>query len=132
MSVRIGYDRPGQVPRPHRMANLPRVRLEVVRGRARRPWRDMTGNAFLIGSTSDSDLVLGDPQFPAAHSYLLRSPRRVSLRYRGEGPEVTVNGRSTTQTTVVDGDWIRTGPYEFRVHIQWPQPIVRSESKTKR
>lgn len=120
MNLRPSDPEAYEIPRPHRQGRIPDVRLEVVRGRARQKVRLMTSNAFLIGATHDSDLVLGDPQFPASHSYLLRNHRRVLLRYLGEGPEITVNGRPVVQSTLADGDRIRTGPYEFQVQIDWP------------
>jgi predicted component of type VI protein secretion system len=124
---------------PHIRQTLPDVSLEILRGRARQRVRVVAGPAFLIGSAGDSDLVLGDPQFPEAHCYLLLSPEDVALRWLGIGPEVFVNDRPVRKTRLADGDVLRTGTYEFRVGIDRrmatprlsrPQP-ARPEPKPK-
>jgi hypothetical protein len=51
------------------------------------------------------------------HAYLLVSDEGVSLRHLGVGPEITVNGRSVEAVELLDGDRLRTGPYEFRLHV---------------
>jgi predicted component of type VI protein secretion system len=95
--------------------------LEILRGRAKNSLRDVATPAFLIGAAADCDLVLGDPQFPEVHSYLLLSEKGVILRHLGFQPETAVNGEIVAQATLVDGDRIRTGPYEFQVHLGKPQ-----------
>jgi len=102
---------------PHGRQPLPRVTLEILRGRAKRRIRQVTGPAFLIGSAGDSDLVLGDPRFPEAHCYLLLEPDGVALRWLGFGPEVQVNGQQVRRARLLDGDLLATGPYEFRIAV---------------
>ncbi len=109
------------MPGPHIYPGLPRVQLEIIRGRARNRMRTVDSAAFLVGTTGDCDLVLGDLRFPSAHAYFLRSRQGVSIRYLGAGPELTVNGEPVQTTILRDGDRIRTGTYEFRIHIRWPQ-----------
>jgi hypothetical protein len=100
---------------------LPSVELEIVRGRARNKLRPVLGRAYLIGSADDSDLVLGDPQFPAAFAYLMRDAAGVTLRWLGDGPELSVGGHAIHAASALnDQDRIRTGPFEFRVHIRRP------------
>lgn len=102
-------------------ASLPyRVSLEIVRGQARQRLRPIMNPAFLIGMADDCDLVLGDPQFPEVHAYIRTSSEGVTLRHLGFAPPVTVNGNLATQQPLADGDRIRTGPYEFLVHLQYP------------
>jgi hypothetical protein len=36
----------------------------------------------------------------------------------GPGPEITVDGRPIEAAELLDGDRLRTGPYEFRLHIR--------------
>ncbi len=106
---------------PHRPTTLPEVELEIVRGRARQTLRPVETQAYLIGTAEDSDLVLGDPQFSDTYAYLLRSPLGVVLRWLRAGPELTVNGHPVVDAVPLhDGDRLRTGPYEFRVHVSWP------------
>ncbi len=106
---------------PHRAAILPRVDLEITRGRARQRIRPIDGLAYLIGAADDNDLVLADLQFPESHSYLLRSPIGLTLCWLGDGPEITVDGAPVLSTALVpDGARLRTGPYEFRVRLTWP------------
>ncbi|MBI3836314.1 MAG: hypothetical protein HY288_00075 [Planctomycetia bacterium] len=98
----------------------PKVELEITRGRAQQRVREVRGAAFLIGTASDCDLVLGDPQFAEVHSYLLLSPTRVTVRHLGFGPGLSVAGQDVTWATLRHNDELRTGPYEFRVRIHWP------------
>jgi hypothetical protein len=98
---------------------LPEVELEILRGRARRRFRPVSGPAFLIGTAPDSDLVLGDPQFPDAHCYLLVSTAGVGVRWLGIGPALSVDGRPVMDRAPLDdGDLLETGPYQFRVIIR--------------
>jgi hypothetical protein len=72
---------------------------------------------YLIGASSECDLVLADPQFPEFHAYILITAERVLLRRLGVGPEITVDGRPVEAVELLDGDRLRTGPYEFLLHI---------------
>ncbi|MCH8922217.1 MAG: FHA domain-containing protein [Planctomycetes bacterium] len=111
---------PHSVRGPHGLQNLPQVELEIVRGAARARKRRVTGPAFLIGRALDSDLVLGDPQFPEAHCYILIDPRGVTIRHMGDGPRLLVNDEEVSTQALCDGDTIGTGPYEFLVCISPP------------
>ena len=102
--------------------DLPSVELEILRGRAQNRVRPEKVPAFLIGSATDCDLVLGDNRFPEAHSYLLLSPSEVALRWLGVGPQVAVNGESVQKARLCDGDHLRMGPYEFRISIRLVAP----------
>jgi hypothetical protein len=110
----IRYDRPAAT----RVTATGQVSLEIVRGRARNKLRLVEARAFLIGSATDCDLVLGDPHFPPVHAYLLRGPQAATIRWLGSGPALSVNNREALESEpLADLDLIRTGPYEFRVHI---------------
>jgi len=102
-------------PRPTLL--LPEVNLEIVRGQARQRLRPVAASAFLIGAANDCDLVLGDHRFADVHSYLFRRPGQVTLRRLGFEPELSVNGQVVDFVALSDGDRIRTGPFEFRIHI---------------
>lgn len=102
-------------PRPTLL--LPEVALEIVRGQARQRLRQVSAAAFLIGAANDCDLVLGDHRFAEVHSYLFRRPGQVTLRRIGFEPELSVNGQVVDFVSLADGDRIRTGPFEFRIHI---------------
>jgi len=116
---------------PHHLPILPRVDLEITRGRARHKLRQVTVRAYLIGRANDCDLVLSDPRFGDVHAYLFRDPHRVSIRWLGCGPEVTVNGQLVDRLVQLeDQDCIRTGPYEFKMHLhrEIPDPGGRRSS----
>jgi len=100
--------------------NLPEVDLEITRGRAKSKLRRVESTVYLIGSAEDCDLVLGDTQFGQVHCYLLRTPEKVSIRRVGGGPEITIDGSHVDNATVRDGSRLRTGPYEFKLHVRWP------------
>lgn len=106
--------------------DLPHVELTILRGRAQNLVRPVSVPAFLIGSATDCDLVLGDSQFPEAHSYLLLSPSQVGVRWLGFGPQVAVNGELIEKAPLRDGDHLRMGPYEFRVSIRLLEPTADS------
>jgi predicted component of type VI protein secretion system len=99
---------------------LPRVELEVTRGRTRQSVRSLETRAFLIGAASDCDLVLTDPQFPAVYAYVMRDADGARIRAIAESPLLCVNGERVEETRLDDGDVIRTGPYEFRVRLTPP------------
>lgn len=125
---------------PHLIPHLPLpaanrlrfdVSLEIVRGQAKQRIRPVQNPTFLIGMADDCDLVLGDPQFPEVHAYIRISDEMVTLRHLGFKPPITVNGTVATQLKLADGDRIRTGPYEFMVHLQ-PRPAGEDESEHNR
>lgn len=91
--------------------------LLIRRGRAEKPSRPIHAPLFLIGADEDSDLVLGDPQFPGSYAYIFQRGSQLTLRWLGEGPELTVNGQKFIDGKLVDGDRIRCGPYEFQLAV---------------
>lgn len=105
---------------PRVPAQLPQVELEILRGQARHRVRKVDVPVFLIGTADDCDLVLGDPQFPEVHSYLFLSADGIWVRHLGAEPAVTVEGRLVKSVQLCDGDHLRTGSYEFRVHFGSP------------
>ena len=118
---------------PHFRTSFPKVVLEIVRGQARELVRPVAGPVFLMGTGTDCDLVLGDPQFPEVYAYLFVTQQGVSLRHLGAGPILIVNGRVLEVTSLLDGDVLRTGRYEFQIHINWdssPEPSPNRRSKT--
>ena len=102
---------------PHFLAKPPKVQLEILCGRANFKMRSVDVPVYLIGTALDCDLVLGDRQFPEAHSYLIMGSEGLSLRYLGVGPEVLVNGQRIETVELCDGDSIEMGDYEFIIHI---------------
>ncbi|HEX3996998.1 MAG TPA: FHA domain-containing protein [Pirellulales bacterium] len=115
---------------PHSRSSLPQATLEIIRGRARQRIRPIVRPAFLIGSATDSDLMLGAEQFPAAHCYLLLNPDGVGLRWLGFAPEVLVNDRPVEKAELHDGDLLKTGPYEFRIRIRRGDTVLRLSHPT--
>jgi pSer/pThr/pTyr-binding forkhead associated (FHA) protein len=96
----------------------PHVSLHIVRGQARERVRHVNTPAFLIGSASDCDLVIGDLQFPRVSAYLIVHSSGVFARHLGFEPEMIVNGRQATRVALHDGDRLQLGPYEFIVGIE--------------
>jgi hypothetical protein len=106
---------------------LPRVELQIMRGRAKNKIRRVEVPVFLIGSATDCDLVLADAAFPEVHTYLYVNRGGVSVRRLGEGPELAVDGREVQASPVADGQTLRVGSYEFAVRIQ--QPVAPPPTK---
>jgi hypothetical protein len=101
------------------------VWLEITRGRVRQRLRAVRGPAFLIGSASDCDLVLGCDVFPDAYAYLLVHDEKVSIRRVGDGPELLVNGETIEAGDLFDGDQIAFGPFTLRMVIrERPQRVA--------
>ncbi|UUO08138.1 FHA domain-containing protein [Blastopirellula sp. J2-11] len=101
----------------HRRPARLQAELLIRRGRAEKPSRPITPPLFLIGSGNDCDLVLGDPQFPDSYAYIYHRGSQLTLRWFGEGPELTVNGEPFTDGKLADGDRVRCGPYEFQLAV---------------
>jgi predicted component of type VI protein secretion system len=120
---------PPRDPKTHDFKDAPQVELQVLRGRTRFKSRPVTAPVYLIGAAPDCDLVLGDPQFPEVYAYLRRTEEGVTLRRLENGPELTVNGQLVKRCSLSDGDRIRTGPYEFLVHVR---PAPASEASPSR
>jgi len=116
-----GTDRQGESDGAAREFELPKIVLEITRGRAKHKRRAVRSSAFLIGTAPDCDLVLGDPRFDPVYSYVFVSQRRVTIRQLGFGPALCVDGRPTPWATLSDLDWLQMGPYEFQVRIEWPR-----------
>jgi hypothetical protein len=127
MQNRFNCHEPHTTSGPHAPSSLPRVELEIVRGRARDKVRSVESRTYLIGSAVDCDLVLADVRFADVHAYLLRDPRGAIVRWLGCEPDLTVNGRlADSLVRLADGDRLRTGPYEFKVRIHWPAGVPRA------
>ncbi|HJQ78973.1 MAG TPA: FHA domain-containing protein [Lacipirellulaceae bacterium] len=101
-----------------------RVELEVVRGQAQRRRRPVVSPAFLIGSSSECDLVLGASQFAEVYVCLIVRPSGVTVRQVGEGPAMHINGMPTADAKLRDGDRLAAGPFEFIVHISPTSEMV--------
>jgi len=99
---------------------LPRVELEILRGRARNKLRRIDVPVFLIGSARDCDLVLADADFPDVHTYLYVNRGGVSVRRIADSPPLAVNGREVQSAAIVDGQKLQIGRYEFEVRIDRP------------
>ncbi len=108
---------------------LPRVELEVTRGRTRQALRPLESRAYLIGAAPDCDLVLTDAQFPAVYAYVMRDADGARIRAIAESPLLTVNNQKVEEVRLTDGDLVRTGPYEFRVRVS-PAPIEAIVART--
>ncbi|NLX56808.1 MAG: hypothetical protein GXY58_17010 [Planctomycetaceae bacterium] len=99
---------------------MPSMELVITCGRARKRVRKVAGPVFLIGSSMDCDLILGDPLMPAVHSYVLITAYGVRLRHLGELPAIRVNGQTWEVTQLVDQDRIDIGSFAFLVRLAWP------------
>jgi predicted component of type VI protein secretion system len=99
---------------------LPRVELEILRGRARNKLRRIVVPVFLIGSARDCDLVLADADLPDVHTYLYVNRGGVSVRRIADSPALAVDGREVQSAAIVDGQKLQIGRYEFEVRIDRP------------
>ena len=108
--------------------HLPRVELEILRGRAKQKIRRIDVPVFLIGSARDCDLVLADADFPEVHTYVYVNQGGVSVRRLGDGPELAVDGREVQSSPLTDGQTLQIGKYEFAVRIDAPHPQLPKKS----
>jgi pSer/pThr/pTyr-binding forkhead associated (FHA) protein len=112
-----------QTPRwPHSLSEVPFVELLVTAGRARQRIRRVTGPVFLIGSSMDCDLILGDALVPSVHCYIVITAQGVRLRHLGADPGIRVNGQPRNVVQLEDRDQIDIGPFSFMVRVNWPVP----------
>jgi hypothetical protein len=116
---------------PHNPSGLPKVTLEILRGRARNLVRLVNVPVFLIGSSSDSDLVLGDLSFPETYAYVFVRADGVSIRYLGEGPQLLVNNEAKSATQLTDGVKLSCGTYEFLVRVQEPDRVGDNKRRAR-
>ncbi len=96
------------------------MELIITSGRARKRIRRVVGPVFLIGSSMDCDLILGDALVPAVHSYVLITAHGARLRHLGEPPEVRVNRQIVEIAQLEDQDRIDIGCFSFVVQVTWP------------
>ncbi len=108
--------------RPHIFAAAPSVELLITVGRARQRIRRVTGPVFLIGSSMDCDLILGDALIPSVHSYILVTAQGVRLRHLGAAPEIRINGQTLEVVLLEDLDHIDIGQFSFVARIHEPVP----------
>jgi len=113
-------------PRPHSLSPLPKVSLEIMRGRVQQRIRHVQTPVFLIGAASDCDLVLGDLQFPEAYAYLFVNGSQVTIRRLGTGPQLLVCGQPSESAELFHGDLVAFGPFELRLQIHEP-PVTRRD-----
>lgn len=99
------------------------ISLEITRGQARQKLRAVRERVFLIGTSSDCDLVLGDLSFPEAYAYLFVDGEKVSIRRLGAGPLLLVCGEVVETAVLLRGDLVKFGPFELRVVMPGPQEI---------
>lgn len=109
---------------------LPRVELEILRGRAKNRIRRIEVPVFLIGSAHDCDLVLADPAFPEVHTYVYVNLTGVSVRRLGEGPALAIDGREVQAAAIRDGQTLSIGRYEFNVRIEQPELAANDDDES--
>jgi predicted component of type VI protein secretion system len=110
---------------------LPQVELQILRGRARNRLRRIEVPVFLIGSARDCDLVLADADFPEVHTYLYVNRGGVSVRRIAESSPLKVDGREVQSATIVDGQKLQIGRYEFAVRIDRPLKLRTPDEESQ-
>lgn len=106
----------------------PFVELQITVGRARQRVRHVTGPVFLIGSSMDCDLILGDPLVPAVHSYILLTATDVRIRHLGFAPDLRVNGAQRELATLNNDDAIEISCFSFLAHITPAADMTRRDA----
>lgn len=106
----------------------PFVELQITVGRARQRVRHVTGPVFLIGSSMDCDLILGDPLVPAVHSYILITNKEVRIRHLGFAPDLRVNGAHRELAALQDEDAIEISCFTFLTHITPAADLSRRDA----
>lgn len=106
----------------------PFVELQITVGRARQRVRHVTGPVFLIGSSMDCDLILGDPLVPAVHSYILLTATDVRIRHLGFAPDLRVNGTQQELVTLNNEDAIEISCFSFLARITPAADLSRRDA----
>lgn len=94
------------------------VWIEIHRGKTQFPRRPVLGERFLIGAGSNCHLQLGGQGMPFLHSVLLVQGNQVTLEAFVPWPELQLNGTPVQSVTLLDGDRVSIGPFEFQVQIE--------------
>lgn len=92
--------------------------LVIERGDANQTVRPIQRPVYVIGTASDCDMVLGDPQFSDYHAYIYVRDEIITLRHLGAAPEVTVNGRVVRWGELKHMDRMRFGPYQLQLRLR--------------
>ncbi|TWT53986.1 hypothetical protein Pla22_16200 [Rubripirellula amarantea] len=73
----------------------------------------LTGNRYTFGSAEGCSIRLNDSDLRPMHAVLIREEARVVVR--AYSVPIEVNGESTTESSLVVGDRLRLGEYEFEL-----------------
>ena len=107
---------------------LPRLFLEICRGRTEFPQRPVVGPRFFIGSGSRCDLRLGGSEFPALHSLIHVRDHGIWFETLAETPVARLNGVAVTGEWLNDGDALEIGDFQFVAHIAPILPPLESSA----
>jgi hypothetical protein len=108
-------DRADHIPLP--LPSRPNVWINIQRGRTKFPRRPVLGGRFLIGAGSNCQMQLGGDGMPFLHSVLLVAGQQVTLEAFVPWPELKLNGAPVQTASLLDGDKVSIGPFEFAVQI---------------
>src|SRR5262249_17784245 len=94
--------------------------LVVQNGRFAGTCRLLSASLNLIGRSPGCEIRLNVDDVAPLHCAILQTPGGLVLRDLDSGPGTFVNGQRVTACLLADGDLLRVGPFEFRVHWQSP------------
>ena len=95
----------------------PRVVVHVLKGRAAKRAREMTGPTLLLGADAQCDVQLRSPDIAPKHCLISRQNGRVmATRLQADFP-LLKNGAPIAEDDLADGDRLAVGPFELTIGI---------------
>ncbi|UCG34153.1 MAG: FHA domain-containing protein [Phycisphaerales bacterium] len=77
----------------------------------------------VLGRREDLDIYLDDAAISPAHAVVFHFDGRPMVRDLGSRSGVDVNGQSEVLSSLSEGDLLKVGPFEVKVHLDnWPAP----------
>jgi hypothetical protein len=82
----------------------------------------------VLGRREDLDIYLDDASISPAHAVVFHFDNRPMVRDLGSRSGVEVNGELQVLSPLNEGDLLKVGPFEVKVHIvDWPAPTTNAE-----
>lgn len=91
--------------------------FEILSGRTRFPFRNVSSDRFLIGAGAGCDLRLSGDDMPPLHSIVRINGDETLLEAVARTPPLRVNGQPVESASLSDGDRIAIGTFEIVAHL---------------
>jgi len=108
------------------MLTLKKPLLRITRGQSQYPLRAIDRDRFLIGAGSSCHLLLTHEQIPMIFAIVTPAEEGCHIEALHPVPKMLVNGQQQRSATLLSGDCLTIGPYEFEFLLQETQHALRT------